>query len=157
MKRVTLILLFFLVSVASYGQKLLDMGFSKIRISEADKTILAEINPVNHNPKAHQDLFYYWYSANIIHSTQGGYSGQLLNGQYTEYYLNKNLKEQGIFKKGLKDGNWKDWNEDGTLNQTATWKNGMLVTKSPSPFWKKINIFKRRPKQLSTDSLAKPK
>jgi antitoxin component YwqK of YwqJK toxin-antitoxin module len=130
------------------------MGLNKVRITEADKTIVAEIGPVNSLPKAKPNLFYYWYSANLIHSTQGGFSGTLLNGQYNEYYLNKNLREQGTFKNGLKDGTWKTWNEDGTLDKAATWKNGVIVTGTPPSFWKKLNIFKKRAK-LPADSSAR--
>jgi hypothetical protein len=152
MKKI-LLLLFLILSVSAYAQKLPDMGLTKVRINEADQTILAEIGPAGSNPAVKPGLFYYWYSANTIHSSQGGFSGTLLNGQYTEYYLNKNLKQQGTFKKGLKDGAWKNWNEDGTLSQTATWKKGVMATKTSNKFWKKLHFFRRKPRP---DSLAKP-
>jgi len=143
MKRIIVILIFF-ISCSAYAQKMPYMGLSKVRLTEPDKTIVAEISPVNALPKTKPSLFYYWYSANLIHSTQGGFSGTLLNGQYNEYYLNKNLLEQGTFKNGLKDGAWKTWNEDGTLDKAATWKDGVIVTGNPPSFWRKLNIFKRR-------------
>ena len=155
MKRI-LFIICLLISGSVYAQKLPDMGLNKVRIIEADKTILAEMNPISSAPSPKTNLFYYWYNANTIHSTQGGFSGTLLNGQYTEYFLNKNLKEQGIFKKGLKNGVWKSWNEDGTLSQGITWKNGLVVSKTPFRFWKKLKIFKRKGKASKADSLAKP-
>ena len=154
MKGILIILLLF-ISSSLFAQKLPDMGINKVRITETDKTILVEINPVNNTSTIKPGLFYYWYSANNIHSTQGGFSGKLLNGLYTEFYLNKNLKEQGIFKKGLKDGIWKSWNEDGTLSQTAKWRNGVIVSKASSKFWKKMNLFKRKAKRIAADTLAK--
>jgi antitoxin component YwqK of YwqJK toxin-antitoxin module len=155
MKRILFIICLF-ISGSVYAQKLPDIGLNRVRIIEADKTILAEINPISSVPSPKTNLFYYWYNANTIHSTQGGFSGTLLNGQYTEYYLNKNLKEQGIFKNGLKNGVWKSWNEDGMLSQTIKWKNGLVVSKTPSRFWKKLKIFKRKTKTTKADSLVKP-
>lgn len=123
MKKI-LILLFFL-SENVLAQKLPSTGFDKIRIAEPNRTIQADLKPVTSNPEMEPDRLYYWYSGNSIHTTQGGYSGRLLNGVYLEYYLNKNLKEMGAFKKGLKDDIWKSWNENGILTQFHTWKNGV--------------------------------
>jgi hypothetical protein len=148
-----LLLLLLILPVSVSAQKLPDLGPTKVRINEADKTIVAEIDVSGSAPTVKPRLFYYWYSAGSVHSTQGGFSGTLLNGQYTEYYLNKNLKQQGTFKKGLKNGTWKSWNEDGTLSQTATWKKGIMATKTPNKFWKKLHFFRRKPRP---DSLAKP-
>jgi antitoxin component YwqK of YwqJK toxin-antitoxin module len=140
MKRIVFILS--LLSAGSlFAQKLPDGGLNTIRIYESDKTVVAEIGEVSENPDIKPDLFYYWYSANAIHSTQGGFSGQLLNGRYTEYYLNKNLKEQGFFKKGLKSGIWKTWNEDGIIKQTSNWKLGVPVPDGPVSVWEKIKAL----------------
>jgi antitoxin component YwqK of YwqJK toxin-antitoxin module len=109
----------------SFGQKMPDYGLHKIRITDTDRTILAEIIPVNAPPETRNNLTYYWYAANRIHTLQGGFSGQLLNGKYTEAFLNTNLRMEGTFKKGLKDGIWKDWNERGVLLQVVKWKNGI--------------------------------
>lgn len=154
MKRI-LILLFCLTPIFCVAQNLPDYGFNKVRITEPDKIIQAEINPVSTNPSAKITLFYYWYSANGIHITQGGYSGKLLNGLYSEYYLNKNLKEQGFFKKGLKNGDWKSWSNDGILIGTKTWNNGLEVSGKHVPIWKRLNIFRK--KQIPPDSLNSQK
>lgn len=107
------------------AQKLPDFGLHHIRISDTDKNIQAEILPVTNMPAVKPELNYYWYGAGGIHQLQGGFSGQLLNGAYTEYYKNKNVKTQGTFKKGLKDGVWKEWNEYGKLNYLITWEEGI--------------------------------
>jgi antitoxin component YwqK of YwqJK toxin-antitoxin module len=151
MKRLILIL-FFLFSIAACAQKLPDYGMNKVRIAETDKTILAEIYPLTANASIKPNLFYYWYGANLIHATEGGYSGRLLNGQYTEYYLNKNLKEQGTFKNGLKNGIWNSWNDDGTLQIVHTWHNGVMVTGKQASFWKKLYLFKRRKNHTAPDT-----
>jgi antitoxin component YwqK of YwqJK toxin-antitoxin module len=154
MKRIVTILLFFISGSVS-AQKYQDYVLDKVRIVEPDKIIQAELIPITTEPGIKSDRFYYWYSSNKIHFSQGGFSGKLLNGVYYEYYLNKNLKEQGNFKKGLKNGTWKSWNEDGTLSPVSVWKNGVIVRKNPHSFWKKVNIFKRKSKQSTADTLKK--
>jgi len=170
MKRL-LMTLFTLVSAAACAQ-IPDMGLFKVHLSEPDKNIIAEIKPVGSLPEAAPARIYYWFSASAIKRTQGGFSGQLLNGRYQEFYLNKNLKEQGAFSKGLKTGEWKSWNPDGVLLQQISWadgeKNGAFTvyddkgkvrqkgyykhdalvpeTKKPG-FWKRINIFKKKEKK----------
>lgn len=73
---------------------------------------------------------YYWYSANDVRSTQGGFSGKLLNGAYSDFYKNKQLKEHGVFIKGLKAGNWRSWDDKGVLREDSGWKNGTLHGRS---------------------------
>lgn len=68
---------------------------------------------------------YYWFANHEIRCTQGGYTGKLLHGLYSEFYVNKNLKEQGIFKMGLKEGTWKNWTETGTLISEISFKEGI--------------------------------
>lgn len=125
MKKLLAVLMIYMTGFAAHAQKLPDMGLYKIHVNEADKNILAEINPVESVPELQTDRFYYWYSSGRIKMTQGGYSGKLLNGQYTEFYFNKNLKEQGEFRKGLKNGLWKNWAENGKLIQAINWTNGI--------------------------------
>jgi hypothetical protein len=152
-KGVFVILLLFVCRLAS-AQIYPDYGLTKIRLIDSGKTIELEINPVKHEPTVKSGLFYYWYSANQMHSTQGGYSGQLLNGLYTEYYQNKNLKEQGAFNRGLKDGLWKSWNKDGTLKQAVTWDSGVISNEKKTSIWQRINIFKKD-RAAQTDSIPK--
>jgi antitoxin component YwqK of YwqJK toxin-antitoxin module len=120
-----LLFLILLIPLYTAAQRLPYEAMLKVRITEADKTTVAEIRPVDDEPNIATDRLYYWYSANRIHQTQGGYSGKLLNGLFEEYYFNKNLKTQGSFKKGLKSGIWKSWNDNGSLNEEMTWKNGL--------------------------------
>jgi antitoxin component YwqK of YwqJK toxin-antitoxin module len=123
MKKILILLLCY--TGTALAQQIPDYGFDKIRIAEGDKTVQAELKPVNTDPEQTPERFYYWYSGNSIHSTQGGFSGRLLNGRYAEYYLNKNLRQQGAFKKGLKDGTWRSWNDSGLLLESYTWVKGV--------------------------------
>lgn len=125
MKRIVLILL--LLPFISQAQKMPGNGFDKLRIAQADKIIHAEILPVKFHPATKPELSYYWHRANVIHITKGGFSGKLLNGSYTEYYLNKNLKEQGTFTKGLKSGVWKNWSDTGNLLSWYSWSDGVKM------------------------------
>lgn len=69
---------------------------------------------------------YYWYKSNEIHQSKGGYSGNLLHGDYTRYYITNQLSEKGVFSFGLKVKEWKSWFKNGQLKSVCNWKNGRL-------------------------------
>lgn len=126
MKRI-IFFLFFLYSNYVMAQKMPDYGFDRVRITQQDKVLQFETLPVKGRPVARPELWYFWYSANQIQHTQGGYSGKLLNGSYRSYYLNKNLMEEGSFRAGLKNGVWKTWKENGVLAGETSWQDGILT------------------------------
>jgi len=138
-------LIFLLALGKAYAQRPFAYDDSKITITDTGQTVQAEILPSKSDPKIQNDRYYFWYIPNSIHSTQGGFNGQLLNGNYAAYYSDKNLKEQGAFKKGLKDGVWKTWNRKGDLTGVVNWNNGVVVPQSSGsvlsklPFGKKNN------------------
>lgn len=68
---------------------------------------------------------YFWFKSQKILSTQGGASGQLLHGELEGFYANKQLSKKGHFHKGLKDGLWLYWNENGILIAQEFWRNGV--------------------------------
>jgi len=137
--------------VNSYNSKgVNDDDYSQIRIVDTSQEIRADLLPYKTDPKIKNDRYYYWYLNNVIHSTQGGYNGQLLNGHYIAFYPDKNLKEEGDFKKGLKDGEWKTWNRKGNLISVTAWSEGIAVPDSQQPFWKKIPFVKRKDDQPQT-------
>jgi antitoxin component YwqK of YwqJK toxin-antitoxin module len=124
-----------------------DNNRDQIHIVDSTQEIQVDILPYKNEPKIKNDRYYYWYLRNIIHSTQGGYSGQLLNGHYTAFYPDKNLKEEGDFKTGLKDGVWKTWNRKGDLTNVANWDEGIQVPDGQQPFWKKVPFLKKKDDQ----------
>jgi hypothetical protein len=69
---------------------------------------------------------YHWYSDNDIKETDGGFDGRLLHGEYKSFYLDKNLREQGTFRHGLKEDEWKTWFPGGRLHELAYYKKGKL-------------------------------
>ena len=150
MKKTILIVLLF-ISRAAVAQDYPDYGLTKLRLTDSGRTVEVEVNPIKRDPTVKTDLFYYWYSANQVHFTQGGFSGQLLNGLYTEYYQNKNLKEQGGFNRGLKDGVWKSWDQKGRLIETVKWNDGIIARESPS-IWKRIPFLRKRKHHSAQES-----
>ncbi|MDF2432858.1 MAG: hypothetical protein JWP44_2489 [Mucilaginibacter sp.] len=153
MKRI-IVIVFFFTAYHACAQKMPEMS-TKVRITAPDKTIVAEINEVAAVSSPKPGLYYFWYYANGIHSTQGGYNGKLLDGNYMEYYPDKSLKEQGYFIRGLKNGLWKTWNEDGTLKESVHWKSGKVIIRKSSPFWKRLPILRKKFKHSVADSTKK--
>ncbi|WP_423147916.1 toxin-antitoxin system YwqK family antitoxin [Rubrolithibacter danxiaensis] len=96
----------------------------KVTISYPDHSVTFFVKAMKGTLSSDTEKHYYWYSANHISITQGGYSGKLLHGTYTDYYLNKNLKEKGKFNKGLKKGEWLSWYESGHLKDRYSWNSG---------------------------------
>lgn len=74
--------------------------------------------------KPKMDRWYYWYAPHELHKTAGGFSGRLLQGNYTEHYTDGSIKEQGQFNKGLKYGEWRQWYTNGQLKEVADYKLG---------------------------------
>jgi hypothetical protein len=131
-----------------------DDDYSQVRIIDSTQEIRADILPFKTDPKIKNDRYYFWYLNNVIHSTQGGYNGQLLNGHYVAFYPDKNLKEEGDFKRGLKDGEWKTWNPKGDLTSVTDWNEGILSPDSQQPFWKKLPFLKKKDDQPQSSKPA---
>jgi antitoxin component YwqK of YwqJK toxin-antitoxin module len=128
-----------------------DGDYNDISIIDSTQEIRAQVLAYKTDPKIKNDRYYFWYLKNIIHSTQGGYNGQLLNGHYVAFYPDKNLKEQGNFKTGLKDGEWKTWNPKGDLTGITEWNEGILLPDGQQPFWRKVPFLKKKDNQVPAD------
>jgi hypothetical protein len=119
----------------------------QIRLIDTAQEIRADILPYKSDPKIKNDRYYFWYLNKVIHSTQGGFSGQLMNGHYVSYYPDKNLKEEGDFKRGLKDGTWKTWNQKGNLTAVVTWNDGVVESDNQQSIFKKIPFLNKKDAQ----------
>ncbi len=117
---------FCITTKAQYLDDSFDINDYKHTINLADHKIVFQAKPTKIPKSLHPQKKYYWYASNQIQTTQGGYSGKLLNGNYSAFYLNNNLKEKGVFKGGLKEGEWNNWSEGGVLIETNHYKNGIL-------------------------------
>lgn len=124
-----LIGLFFLLNTTlSFNQKVLkDIHLKRSLKQDGEQyqfTVLdKDKKGVRHYKKT---LFYYWYKAQHVISTQGASSGDLLHGEFEAHYENKQLSKKGWFQKGLKNGEWLYWRTDGTLIKSEHWKKGKL-------------------------------
>jgi antitoxin component YwqK of YwqJK toxin-antitoxin module len=70
--------------------------------------------------------YYYWYDSERIFSNQGGYYGNLLNGEYRAFLSSGNLVISGSFSKGLKNGEWFYWGVHGKIMKRVNYKSGYL-------------------------------
>ncbi|MGJ1447712.1 toxin-antitoxin system YwqK family antitoxin [Sphingobacterium spiritivorum] len=109
---------------SSGAQKRQEVQYNRFTINGEDgskQTFFAEDKRIN----SKSDRLYSWYASNKITLTEGGFSGKLLNGEYTRYYPNKNLAEKGIFKFGLRNGLWRSWSSEGLLTKESNWIEGI--------------------------------
>lgn len=128
-KYLFIILLFFSIPASAQGLKDIFKreAYQHTITSKEDKTVF-QLQESSFNPKRIEDFKdYYWYSNNQIKITQGGYSGRLLNGNYKIFYLDRSLKEQGLFENGLKTGMWIKWSQQGKVYERANFKKGLLA------------------------------
>lgn len=68
---------------------------------------------------------YTWYKSGKVFTTQGEVGGEVLDGSYSKRYKDNQLAEKGLFKKGLREGEWKTWYVNGKLQTTTKWKKGV--------------------------------
>ena len=78
------------------------------------------------------DKFYSWFQSGKIQQTQGGFEGQLLHGNFTEYYTNRQLKLKGCYCMGLPAGNWVSWFDNGKMQDMYHMKKGTKTGKYTS-------------------------
>jgi hypothetical protein len=129
---------------------------NKLRITDSTQVIEADMLPYKSDPKIKNDRYYFWVADNTIHSTQGGFNGQLLNGHYVAFYPDKNLKEEGGFDRGLKQGTWKTWNRKGDLTAVTNWNEGIVEPEDQKPFWKKMPFGKKNDDQPAPANTTPP-
>ncbi|MBI2269785.1 MAG: hypothetical protein HYU69_05435 [Bacteroidetes bacterium] len=117
--------LFCAASQFVYSQKVQQNYFTVyINDSENNCTIKAEVCNKKSKIRYSDTLKYYWYGTNKIIITQGASDGKILHGKYSTFYYNNNLKEQGFFKKGMQNGQWKKWNSTGIIQDISNWHKG---------------------------------
>lgn len=112
----------------SFGQtkELRQLLNQTVTIDNGEVKIRAHILVEHHEFKVHESRMYHWFQSGEIMHTRGGYSGEILQGEYTEYFSNNHLKTNGKFHLGLKDGTWKVWYTNGEHKEIINWKNGVL-------------------------------
>lgn len=104
---------------------------NKFHIKQDDKSIVFHVLDTDDSQlkKYHSKKYYYWFKSQKVLVTQGGSSGSLLNGDYESFYKNNQLAEKGLFIKGLKQGVWKFWDQNGILVHQENWSKGIQIGK----------------------------
>ena len=98
-----------------------------ITLTPADKSIQASIEYRKKSGNQNDKRYYYWYDGTTIQSTQSGFNGHLLDGEYSEsQYPQNNILCKGTFKNGLKNGEWLSWHPNGKIKSIENWKYGLL-------------------------------
>lgn len=99
---------------------------NSVFVKNVTETIRAELLSYDSRPiRIRSDRFYYWFKAQKILHTQGGFGGRVLDGKYTAYFPDNNLKETGYFRAGLKIGKWQCWFVNGQLMEETSWRRGL--------------------------------
>lgn len=101
-----------------------DFDRRRVFVKTEETIVEAEVYDGAEEKTPSPDKIYYWFDHNMIMSSKGGYTGELLHGVFEVQYRNYQLKEQGKFKFGLKDGAWRQWNQMGALKEYVNYKNG---------------------------------
>ena len=120
-----LLILFLTFHLSTHAQT--PLFKSKIFIDKDHHQIQAYIYPTKMDKiKPKKNRFYHYFYHKEIHQTQGDFSGYLLHGDYQVTNDSHQLIQKGQFKNGIKTGEWKEWQGNGTLSATSKWKNGRL-------------------------------
>ena len=97
--------------------------YQSIRI-ESENSI-AECNITDLQvPNPESGLTYYWLKNRKINYSQGAYAGHLLHGKYQSFFPEGDLMESGQFKKGLKEGVWRNWGRNNQIQAEYTFSRG---------------------------------
>lgn len=122
---IPLLFTFLSFSVQAQSKELRQLLNQTVTIDAEHIKIRAHILAEHHEFKVKEDLMYYWFLSGNIQHTRGGYSGKILEGEYTEFYPGDKLKTKGEFYLGLKNGTWTTWNEEGEHLSVVSWKKGV--------------------------------
>jgi hypothetical protein len=123
LKKYNFLLILLMVYLPSIGQK------KQVRALDINTKNNSKVKTfyTNQPRKALDDkTTFYWTIKREIHSSQGGYSGNLLHGPYTEYFANNQLQVKGQLKLGIRVNEWKYWYLNGILNKVVFYKNGKI-------------------------------
>lgn len=122
-KILAVLLLSIAANISLAQQTVQDALTHKVMVNHGQGTIVAYVKPVK-SFSLQSDRSYFWFANHEIRSTQGGYSGKLLNGNYLEYDHDKKPVESGELDKGLKSGVWRKWDGAGRLLNDYQWHEG---------------------------------
>lgn len=91
----------------------------------SDQNFRYEFYTTGNKVSPKKSKIYYWFKGGVIHSSQAGITGELLDDKFIKMYHSNQLAEQGEFKNGLKVGLWKTWHPNGKIQTIQYWSNGL--------------------------------
>ncbi len=127
---VSAILTLFLLPISAQKSKEIDADdwgeyiYQSVHFHTDSTKIVANILAEKKEIKPNLDDYYYTVINRKVYKTRGGYTGKLLHGEYMEQYITGELLTKGTFFLGRKDGVWKVWFPNGELKEVITWKKG---------------------------------
>lgn len=126
--KLIMVLSLMLCGSISFAQEFINIR--KISHSKGDTIVVAGILADVKIEKVNPSVFYYWYANGQILANQGGYSGNLLHGEYLEYGPSGHLLLKGMYEKGLKSDSWTLWHPDGSIKEKIHYEDGVLEGKT---------------------------
>lgn len=111
---------------SQFSTKYKDLDRRSVVVKTDDDIIEAQVYEGIEEKKIKQDRTYYWYDHNMIMSSRGGFTGELLHGTFEVQYRSYQIKEKGEFRYGLKHGRWAKWYEDGNPKEFVRYRKGLM-------------------------------
>ena len=71
------------------------------------------------------EFHYIEEEGNKVLAFKGEYINGIAIGKHRHYYPSGRLKEEGKYESGMKEGEWKKFNENGEVILTILYKNGV--------------------------------
>ena len=127
-----IVMLLLMFQMAGWAQRSLlnEADVQVVSVLTDTGKIHATINYAKREVRAkHQDRFYYSFGGNKIRAMEAGINGIPLHGEYKAFFADKSIRTKGYFKKGLKHGTWKTWNQAGELISVCKWRKGIRSKK----------------------------
>src|SRR5437879_9375353 len=124
MIRFFLIFCFAIISGVTYSQRIFKGLEPSSVITYTSKDTSYSFHVTNEKITNLRSSTYYWFGQGDIRSTQGGYSGKLIDGVFEKFNRKNALIEKGEFENGLKEGTWTKWYPNGKFLSQYRWRNG---------------------------------
>ena len=116
----------------------------------SDEKALMFTRQYHPNSKLKKYVHYDFYNLGQIKRKWNFDEEGLLHGDYITYYgSNGQIKEQGIYKNGIKNGPFKNYELNGKFLGTTIYSNGDIVNIVDGPKWKNIENWKKLKQGMS--------
>lgn len=80
-------------------------------------------------PRSSANCDLYWFHKQKLHVSEGSFEGKPLDGTYTSFYIDGQLKEKGKFRCGMRTGEWKRWWPNGRISHRTPYSKGDIEGK----------------------------